>query len=807
MELTVANVAGLIAAGIVIVKLVLPELLAYIFLFTLREDQAQAATATATRWSVTSRFLHSSQWPFLLQSDSSASNHAGRSMLLFTYNQTFIALLISLAAIISPLGLYDTIIPGSVNSPVEFHHIRDPGIFGQATPPRNSFAKWSRICTTEDLPCPHSDSLTGFNSTNYNTTVPQRTVELFSSGTSRLGGSVSSVFDIQWRFVVHETTNLSYGPEILNNGAGIDVGYFRPIGSLIQNGKYEAIEGLVVDTINGGIGFRNHTAPPLTPYGARWSEDLLFLEPVTQCVDTNLSVQFDIPGDINLQSKGRFENVFLVDRGGFANADPTDPGLPLANDSQVNLDLKQRAYRAAWYHNILTMYFMNVTVFKKSSLQNYPNYEFLYLNSTIGKKFPLIGQNSSVPGIYFGASGYDHLLSGHNLPFTSDVPRSTPPLLYPNPFNISQDRFTKETSSLWGDYANITNIVMHCGLAWMPAYRKDGSSDPVITPESTWVQDLYSCGSTVRAIIKTVTFEFNKTDDLGGLSIIDIKNKVYENPSARPYWAIEDTESPVTDVLPLWGIVSPESVAGVSNISVSQQESLYLGGGIASTVTAGSVFDSKDEQNLPGVSIAGKLLFNIYSSGSLLPPPPLGGYDYSGRNSYIIQNRWEKLSRSPDSIPKILNLIWTDLAANALTGTKGRSLSNNINNDSTPIYFYQRKISYRLPYAIPAIIVLVYVFLTTIFAVYATTYGHASIQKMRRYLNATSAGRLMTTNTQESIRQVTNDMPTNVWIDLCGYTKITAGRGRIALSADDQAEGDEVENLAPQPKGGQQDPS
>ena len=41
--------------------------------------------------------------------------------------------------------------------------------------------------------------------------------------------------------------------------------------------------------VNGGIGFRNHTAPTGFSNGAEWVEDLTWVEPVTSCVDTNLT--------------------------------------------------------------------------------------------------------------------------------------------------------------------------------------------------------------------------------------------------------------------------------------------------------------------------------------------------------------------------------------------------------------------------------------------------------------------------------------------------------------------------------------
>jgi len=55
------------------------------------------------------------------------------------------------------------------------------------------------------------------------------------------------------------------------------------------------VDGLIVDLKDGGLGFRNHTIPLGSGQGARWDEDILFVVPETTCVDTNLTLAFNIP--------------------------------------------------------------------------------------------------------------------------------------------------------------------------------------------------------------------------------------------------------------------------------------------------------------------------------------------------------------------------------------------------------------------------------------------------------------------------------------------------------------------------------
>ncbi|KAK4246331.1 hypothetical protein C7999DRAFT_33294 [Corynascus novoguineensis] len=71
---------------------------------------------------------------------------------------------------------------------------------------------------------------------------------------------------------------------------------------------------------------------------------------------------------------------------------------------------------------------------------------------------------------------------------------------------------------------------------------------------------------------------------------------------------------------------------------------------------------------MPGVHFPGATLETLYYSVD----PGLDGLpDYSGQTNLALKRRWKDLSRSADTVAKIPNLIWTDLAANAVVGTKG----------------------------------------------------------------------------------------------------------------------------------------
>lgn len=251
---------------------------------------------------------------------------------------------------------------------------QDASPFGQSTPPRPRF-EHSRICGLAlPVDCPgtytgylvfqnSSDffSLPGFPGATLDTTIPGNLTEIFSSRTSGEGNTLSGLFDIQHRLYEGKRD------EIINKGKTYISGSFRGVQRILLHNSTEAVEGLVVDTRIGGIGFRNHTVPVGLALGGTWSEDLTWAEPVTECVDTNLTIQFDSgdsPSNTSLTK-------YLVDGGGFANLAPSFPfpGFPLWNDTQNPSELRLRAYLAAWISNALSAIFLNLTTVGQGGIQ------------------------------------------------------------------------------------------------------------------------------------------------------------------------------------------------------------------------------------------------------------------------------------------------------------------------------------------------------------------------------------------------------------------------------------------------------
>jgi hypothetical protein len=89
---------------------------------------------------------------------------------------------------------------------------------------------------------------------------------------------------------------------------------------------------------NPGIGLWNRTLPTETPHGGVWPADVLWLEPVSACVDTNLSLDYMVEDDSSTDQPLVFN---LTDRGGFFNLTHENPTFyPAAQE----IDLWQHAY-------------------------------------------------------------------------------------------------------------------------------------------------------------------------------------------------------------------------------------------------------------------------------------------------------------------------------------------------------------------------------------------------------------------------------------------------------------------------------
>lgn len=140
MEVTVGQVAGIIAAAVFIVQFLFPNAIVLV-LVCLIGNQHSAVT-----WSVVGRQINNSQWPILLRSDTNASRGVYSQVNGMAYLRPIGAALVAIAAIVTPLGLYDAIVPGKVMREVPFAYLEDDSPLGLGTPQQGSDIWFSRSC-------------------------------------------------------------------------------------------------------------------------------------------------------------------------------------------------------------------------------------------------------------------------------------------------------------------------------------------------------------------------------------------------------------------------------------------------------------------------------------------------------------------------------------------------------------------------------------------------------------------------------------------------------------------------------------
>ncbi|KAH6666926.1 hypothetical protein B0J14DRAFT_192364 [Halenospora varia] len=778
IQITVGYVAGFLAAAFFVIKLCSQNILTLIVSGLLQDKN------TASTWTVAGSALQNSIWPTLLRSDSTLSHGVRKDIWFMSNFITFMALLIGLAGIVTPLGLYQTLVEEK-NVQTPFKYLSDESPFGVGTPPRSNYSL-TRSCLGPQMlnPCPFTDtvSIGVLDSTGkgtfdfpygYDINVPPVLKEIYSSGTGD-DTTVSNYFDIQWRRYV-TTRNERY-----NNGSTTIIGAFRLFDSMVLRNSYEAFEGVIVDTKHGGIGFRNHTIPPAFKYGAAWTEDILFIEPETVCVDTNITLDYTMSTEQNLSIS--IVDLVLTDRGGFTNLNQTFPEADIS-DKQKNPDLWMRAYKAAWMTNTFSMLYYNVTTMRNGTTK-----PFSYLNTKIGKTFAV--PYSGVPMTY-DALQSDSTFQSH-LKLSSKIDNAT--VFSPadvmnatNPFNIQYRNFSSIGVLCSGagnaDFANITNILVSCGLIHGVPQRQDAGSSMVFDSGSKWSQPLYSCASAVKATVKTVSFTYNgTTDSLKNLNITHIQNKVYKDEASKPLWGVEDTGNAYRiGQLPLiWGLISPK-YENHPNVSSVRQESLYLPG----LGAYGDFLGRLSSRNMPGSDFYSGAIGEAYS----VTATNMGALDYSGDGNMAMWVRWQNLTKSVSTAAIIPNLIWTDYAAAAVVGTKGVLGPGNAANKNLvalPVTPTTMQIRYHYAFGIPAFLTGFLLILSIIACLIVICFGRGSVGRLKVHLHQTSPGRILTTFLYPSMHGM--DMKTNEWkkkmakksVDLSGeYPVGTEGPGPI----------------------------
>jgi hypothetical protein len=686
------------------------------------------------------RLLNGSAWATILRTDAAAATNVSRRVIVFSAISAIGIALLAIVSVTTPLGLSEAINSGSLTN-VEFEYAPDLQPMGRGTLSRAEYVA-CRLCdTNSDLNCPgQAHGFTTFanasgsyaigNSTAYiSSTIPSNLTEIFGSGSTGDRNTVAGLFDIQYRSYIrmadqNSTLNLTFNPNT-DQGRLRTVGTFQMYQSLVLDDRYDIVEGLVVNTAGNtpGIGFRNHTIPTTPGDGAQWTEGLLWIQPETVCVSSNLSLEFDIPHSDSVD-----QSVYLRDDGGFSLLQSNYPVVDLS-DAQSQPELEARAHQGAVLNNFNLLKYFNAT---RNSAKLGERYQILTsLPTSLVPNQVFLQQYCNygpcIPGI-----GYlDDPLSA-NITFVNQS-------RYIDVGTITQG-FVSE------DNANISFIASATGFLLGAASRIDNPEGVSrLDPGTKWTAPIHSCASTLKAFVMDVAFAMNGSASLSNLYVESATPRTYETNATTPLWAIENTGMNIGDVAPYWGLVDDRYETS-PNLWTMRKPSVYLPAGAGSEV--GLVTDDASAGAFGPASVLQAVYVDALNFG--LGPTSDGLPDYTGKTNFPIFLRWQSLSRQAGTASTIINLIWTDIAANYLIGAKSNpgsgvsGPSGNVQTLISGVRLFNRVTTYDLRYAIPAFIFLAVYIAILGFALILRVLNRAKLGYMKDLLNQTAAGRAVT---------------------------------------------------------------
>ncbi|SPO07211.1 uncharacterized protein DNG_09905 [Cephalotrichum gorgonifer] len=784
--LTIAEVSGLIAAASVIVQYMLPAALVIILI------KYVGSQNNAVTWSVLNRTISTTLWPYLLRADAVSANHGSRSVRILSWTITLSAVLLVLASVLAPLGLYEEIVP-SGSQQVQFAYAQDPSSWGKITMPRPDLP-FTRVCESGlNINCPGQYQGVYMNETSegvfqsvetdenstINITIPANYTAMFYSATSDAGNTLSGMFDIQYRSWYLNKLDL------YNKGETFAHGDFHFIENLIPQDTIHLKEGLVVDMRDTpGIGFRNHTVPVGLEHGGIWSEDLTWVEPVTQCVDTNLSVEvnFDKPID----SFTTNHTFFLVDEGAWLDMEMEELETRPWNDNQT-LDLYGRAYKAARMHNVLAAASLNITLPLESAKPlpkievpekwvsgNPPLFSYLDVDTV------QVHQLSSLDGDTFNVfslSNKSDVVVNHEEAYPDGI-RKLLAMNYTAITNICRGYYLIGDSDLDRRGNNISFPAVDCGFVIGAASRVGGEeiSADAYTGKKTYRRKLYTCATAMRVSIKTVDFHYNGTSThLSNLRVDRITDKEYPNDASKPLWAVEHSGDKRMYFDSMWGLVN-DSYETVEGFSTLRDSHLWLP---TSPSMIGNFGETGGYDSLAAVSVFVRQVGSIY--GGLADKR-----DYTGQYEYALLERFRRLSESATVASQIPSLIATDGISANLVGTKTAfsdrgapwpaSLAADAQAVGTPVGRVvpnKRVIRYDIRYAIPGLVILGIFAIALLWAAVILLFSSSLLSTLRNTYNQTSPGRLAASLLEPG--SANPKRPTGQWVESDGRLFISFG--------------------------------
>ncbi|RYP57325.1 hypothetical protein DL770_010696 [Monosporascus sp. CRB-9-2] len=786
--LTVGQVSGLIAGASIVVQYILPLALVVI-LINYVGSQNNAVT-----WSIVNRTISTTIWPHLLRADSVNARYGSRPVRVISWVMTITALLLVPSSVLAPLGLSEEIVPTGSRR-VEFAYAQDTSSWGRVTMPRPELA-FGRLCETGlNINCPGQyqgvymnetsegvwESVSTDDDSTINSSIPLNYTNMFYSATSNQGNTVSGLFDIQYRRWHLDRLDL------YDKGAMYAQGDFRFIENLIPQEAILLKEGLIIDmTDTPGIGFRNHTVPVGLEFGATWSEDLTWIEPVTQCVDTNLSIEVNFAEGADSFSTNH--TYFIVDRGAWIDLDMDELETRPWNDNQT-LDLFGRAYKAARMSNVLAAASLNISLPLDSSAETLPKIEIsedmAYDNPT------LFSYQDLDTLVIHELAGFEGTLDEFSISNTSDIAANHEPS-YPDGYvkllalnytavtNICRGYYYLDDTSIDRRANNISYPAVDCGFILGPGVLTSGESfsPDTYTGRSTYQRKMYVCSTGMRASIKTVDFYYNETStQLSSLGVSRIAEKTYLNDTSKPLWAVEHSYERRMWFDPLWGLV---------NDSYEMMEGFYTqrSGHLWLPMSPHLVLSLGEAQGIGTLAAASSFIRHL---SNLYGGIGIGERDYSGKFEYSMVERIRPLFENETAASQVPSLIMTDGLAANLVGTK-TSLSDSgapwpasLAADSPANGFPQqlrvspntRVIRYDIRFAIPGLILLGIFAFALAWAITILVLYPVILRTLQNTYNQTSAGRLAASLLKHGSANA--NRPTGQWVKDDGKLLISFG--------------------------------
>jgi hypothetical protein len=572
----------------------------------------------------------SSLWPTPLSYNSASGLRAAVKKRVFLITCIGIALgCPSVAAgIVAPVELGEGV---QLGPPIDatFQYVKDDSIFGEKTPPRDSYML-TRVCADSFLPCPGVDpqdfTLMPLDPPyapepivvrQYEPYVLRNISDCLESGVSAEGDLRSSPFDIQFRqFMTFSNENGTAG-NASSHSPNTTEGYIQ-LEDFTMAEKFELREGIIIDAINGAIGFRNHTVPiePFMKHGATWKENILWMDLETACVDTNWTMEYSN----KLLAFDPFEPLSWADSPELVDRNDRNPGkgsyVPWYDntDAQSNPNLMGRAHLAAWiFGRTISQLIERSTSRTGWETQQavspywigqwiYPHIRPRIFLGQMGEVSRLYGAPKILPisSTYsprLDANKMGHIISDASLRAAlgnfdrpvlfSEISKLQPLSRYshsdiPNTTcNVDetdgvQVKFCEGSGPL--DKPSIDFIDVTCAFLITPPQRKRTSS-PTYNSIPRWQQSIHVCASVPRASVKEVSFFYKDAGapSLTHLSVTNVQAKRYSSKKDKPIWAIENPGPGwyISNIKSLWGIVA-EKFKNSPRLWTFQKEHLYL---------------------------------------------------------------------------------------------------------------------------------------------------------------------------------------------------------------------------------------